>query len=149
MRRVGSNETYVGQIPLQLFRDNKFSQKLYLDEATRIVFEGLENLKVSKAEPINVCSGYLLSKASDGLRSKGFNLSIQRIVGKTQKLAENEFVKSLVKMGVEDEINVSKMRSFKRLLSWVREDLPERERFVKTGWKSWTKYGKVYNDHEN
>jgi hypothetical protein len=142
MRRVNSDEIFVEEIPLQLFQNDKFNKQLYLDEAAKIVFEGLKALKVSKTELIHVCTGYIFSKASKELKSEGFDLSNRRITGKTQELAEREFVKSLVRLGIGDEANVLKMRNFNSLLRWVRENLRGRERFVKTGWKSWAKYRK-------
>ncbi len=61
----------------------------------------------------------------------------RRITGATQELAEEEFLKSLSRLGVGDPEEVAEMRSFDAFLDWVLEDLEERERFVKTGWKAW------------
>jgi hypothetical protein len=71
------------------------------------------------------------------LVEEGYTLEGVKIVGPTQELAEREFLKSLVRLGIGDMTTVASMRSFNSFLAWVHEDLEGRERFVKTGWTSW------------
>lgn len=142
MRRADTGESYVGEIPLEFFKEGAFEKKLYLKKAVDIIFKGIEALKVDIAEPIHICTGYVLSRAAEELRKQGYSIVLRKIKGETQLLAEREFVKSLVRLGVECEEEVEKMRSFKSLLRWVMEDLQHRERYVKTGWRSWLKYKK-------
>lgn len=137
MRRVETGEHHVGEVPLELFKGNAFKNKQYLERAVGIVLDGVAALKVKKVEPIYVCSGYILSRARDELKKMGFKVSQRRIEGATQELAEREYIRSLVRLGVGDEEIVAGMRSFNSFLSWVREDLEHRERFVKTGWSAW------------
>lgn len=137
MRRVGTGESYVGEVPLEMFRGATFGEKRYLEIAEEIVMKGVEALRVSKSEPIRICTGYILSKAREALKEEGYNVVERRITGETQALAEDEFVKSLSRLGVGDLEEVAEMRSFDAFLEWVLEDLEERERFVKTGWKAW------------
>jgi len=137
MRRVESGEAYVGEIPLDVFRGDAFGEKLYLHEAIRIVGEGIEGLEVAKDEPMRVCTGYILSGVREALGREGYTVVPSKITGVTQELAEEEFVKSLVRLGVGGEAEVRRMRRFSSLLKWVRQDLEGRERFVKTGWKAW------------
>lgn len=142
MRRVDSGESYVEEISLEFFKEGAFEKKLYLNQAVDIIFKGVEALKVDEAEPIHICTGYILSKAVEELRKRGYSVVLRKIKGETQLLAEREFVKSLVRLGVGCEEEVEKMRSFKSLLRWVMQDLEHRERYVKTGWRSWLKYRK-------
>ena len=137
MRRVESGEAYVGEIPLDVFRGGAFGEKLYLHEAIRIVGEGIERLGIAKDEPMRVCTGYILSGVREALGREGYTVVPSKITGATQELAEEEFVKSLVRLGVGGEAEVRRMRRFSSLLKWVRQDLEGRERFVKTGWKAW------------
>jgi len=137
MRRVESGESYVGEIPLDLFRGDAFGGKLYLREAIRIVGEGVEKLCVSKDEPIRVCTGYILSGVREALEREGYTVVPSRITGAAQELAEEEFVRSLVRLGVAGEAEVRRMRRFSSFIRWVLADLEGRERFVKTGWKAW------------
>ena len=137
MRRVETGETYVGEILLQLFQGEAFKRQLYLDGATELVQEGVVALNVSMEEPIHICKGYILSRARESLKEKGFNVVSATIRGETQTLAEEEFIRSLARMGVGDESTIAGMRSFNGFLRWVLEDLDERERYVKTGWPAW------------
>jgi len=137
MRRVETGETYVGEVPLALFQDEAFKRKKYLDEAVEIVIKGLKNLGISQDEPIHICSGYILMTAREALKERGFKVTQKRIAGTTQELAEEEYIRSLVKLGVGDMDEVADMRSFNSFLIWVHEDLEGRERFVKTGWSAW------------
>jgi hypothetical protein len=137
MRRVETGEHYTGEVPLELFRQGAFEEKRYLDKAVEIVQRGIEALKVTRAEPIRVCSGYILSKVREELEAGGFMVTQSKITGLTQELAEREYVRSLVRLGVGWEREVAGMRGFDSFLSWVHEDLERRERYVKTGWHSW------------
>ena len=137
MRRVETGETYVGEVPLELFRGEAFKAQLYLGRAAELVQRGVEALNVSREETIRICTGYILSKASEALREGGFKVVADRIRGETQALAEREFIRSLAGMGVGDEATVQGMRSFDAFLGWVLEDLDGRERYVKTGWRAW------------
>jgi hypothetical protein len=60
-----------------------------------------------------------------------------KIMGLTQELAEREYLKSIVRLGVGDMSTVASMRSFNSFLTWVHQDLEAGERYVKTGWSSW------------
>jgi hypothetical protein len=139
MRRVETGESYSGEISLDLFQGALFKTKEYLVQALKVVSEGMERLRVSQDEPIHICTGYILSKAQEALIEEGYIVESVKIVGSTQELAEREFLKSLVRLGIGDMVTVASMRSFNSFLAWVREDLEERERFVKTGWASWAR----------
>lgn len=142
MRRVETGETYVGEVSLHLFQGEAFKRQLYLEKAADLVLGGVEVLSVSKEEPIHICTGYILSKAREELRDKGFKVVPMRIWGETQALAEREFIRSLARMGVGDESTITGMRSFNAFLRWVLEDLDARERYVKTGWPAWPRLRK-------
>jgi len=142
MRRVETGESYVGEVPLELFREESFKGKGYLDRASDLIREGIEELKVARTEPIHICSGYILSKSRQVLDSKGYTVVNRKIAGSTQELAEAEFVRSLVRLGVGDRATVSSMRSFDSFLGWVLDDIGVRERFVKTGWSAWSRLKK-------
>lgn len=139
MRRVETGEAYSGEVPLDLFQGHTFREKKYLGKGVQIVLNGARALSISPHEEIRICTGYVLSKAREVLRERGYNVLRAKIVGETQELAEKEFIKSLRRLGVGDEETVAGMRSFNGFLSWVRGDLSMRERFVKTGWPSWPK----------
>ncbi len=132
----------MGEIPIDEFRGKKFSEKGYLMRALDIVAKGMEKLVVSKEEPIHICTGYILSSVRDALNREGYNVITAKITGPTQELAEREFLKSLVRLGIGDMKKVSTMRNFNSFLTWVHNDLESREQFVKTGWSSWSRHRK-------
>jgi hypothetical protein len=140
MRRVETDEFHVGEIPLELFREPEFKYKGYLRVATQILLEGIDELGVTPGEPLHICTGYVFSSAKETLRELGYRVKEVKITGATQELAERAFVESLVGLGVGRIGEVAGMRSFDGFLEWVHEDLEQRERFVKTGWKSWAKH---------
>ena len=137
MRRVETGESYSGEISLDLFRVNVFKTKEYLVQALRVVTEGVEKLQISHDEPIHICTGYILSRAREALTEEGYIVESDKIMGLTQELAEREYLKSLVRLGVGDMSIVASIRSFNSFLAWVHQDLEARERYVKTGWSSW------------
>ena len=137
MRRVETGEQHVGEVPLEMFQGSRFKDKDYLDRALEIVQDGIEALNVGKGEPVHICRGYILSKAREVLEASGYNVVHTKIEGRTQELAESEFISSLVRLDVGGKEEVARMRSFNAFLDWVHEDLEVRESFVKTGWKAW------------
>ena len=99
--------------------------------------EGAEALNIEKDEPIHICTGYILSEVRKALYNEGYNVIPSRIVGETQELAEDEFIKHLSRLGVGKPNYVKELRGFNNFLTWVLRDVDKRERFVKTGWKAW------------
>lgn len=139
MRRLGTNEKYVGEVPVEAFQGSAFKAKAYLPHVLRIVREGAEVLNITKNEPIHVCTGYILSEVRKSLANEGYKVVPSRIVSVTQKLAEEEYFKHLSRLGVGTLDQAQKLRGFDSFLSWVLRDVDKRERFVKTGWKAWSR----------
>jgi len=140
MRRVETGESHVGEIPLELFREPEFKYKEYLRYTTQILLEGIDELGVARGESLHICTGYIFSSAKETLMELGYRIKEVKITGATQELAEKTFVESLVRLGVGGYREIEGMRSFDGFLDWVHDDLEHRERFVKTGWKSWAKH---------
>ena len=136
LRRIESDERFVGEISLKAFQGTTFEDKQYLLEVLKVVREGVLALGVTQDEPIRVCTGYILSGVRNALLNEGFKVIPTRIVGITQKYAEEEFIKSLVRLNVGSLSEVKAIRSFKGYLEWIFKDLKNREHLVKTGWKS-------------
>lgn len=138
LRRIETGENHIGEIPLQLFQNDEFKRKKYLDEAYRIVLDGLKKLNVSKNEKVKICSGYVLSRARIRLIKDGYRVEISKIVGETQILAEETYLKTLEKYGVDSSkfTLTSGALRFRKLIEWVLEDPVIRVRYVKSGWKA-------------
>ncbi len=137
MRRIDTNEKYIGEVPVVAFQGQAFKNKAYLPHVLRIVREGTEALIITKDEPIHVCTGYILSDVRKALAKEGYTIVPSRIVGTTQKLAEEEYIKHLSRLGVGTPDQAKTLRGFNNFLSWVLRDFDKRERLVKTGWKAW------------
>ena len=138
MRRVDTDEFFSDEIPIELFQSD-FKYKIYLRKAIEIILKGIDQLDVKKNESLHICTGYVFTDAQETLKELGYRVVEAKIVGKTQELAEAEFAKSLVRLGVAEYHEVREMRSFDKFLQWVHMDLDNREQFVKTGWKSWSR----------
>src|SRR5512138_3016704 len=91
MRRLGRNDKYVGEVPVEAFQGQAFKAKMYLPHVLRIVREGAEFLGIEKDEPVHVCTGYILSEVRKALANEGYRVVPSRIVGATQELAEAEY----------------------------------------------------------
>ena len=137
MRRLGTNEKYVGEVPLEAFQGQAFKAKAYLPHVLRVVREGAEALSIDKDEPVRVCTGYILSEVRKALTNEGYKVVPSRIVGATQELAEEEYVKHISRLGVGTPDQAKRIRGFDSSLAWVLRDVDKRERLVKTGWKAW------------
>ena len=140
LNRVETDEDYTDEIPSELFKQDEFSYKIYLRYATHIILEGLDILNVNKSEEIHICTGYIFDHAKDTLRELGYQIIEKKIVGKTQTIAEKAFIESLVKQDIGTYKEIAEMRSFNGFLAWVKQDLENREKHVKTGWKNWIKH---------
>lgn len=101
-------------------------------------------MSVGSEEPIHVCTGYVLSRVRQVLSERGYRVVPSKIVGETQRMAEETFVKSLTRIEVHGTPIDSGKRRFLSLLNWVQEDIEEREKFVKTGWRFWKRFKRGY-----
>jgi hypothetical protein len=137
MRRVETNENHVGVIPLELFQENHFKYKVYLRHTLQVILDGIDNLKISKDEPIHICTGYIFKNARESLKQLGYQTVEAKIIGATQTLAEIEFLNHLERLGLGKASELRNIRSFNGFLDWLREDPENRKQYFKTGWKSW------------
>jgi len=139
MRRIGTNEKFVGEVPVEAFQGPAFKAKAYLSYVLRIVREGVESMGIKKDEPIHVCTGYILSEVRKSLTNEGYKVIPSKITGVTQEFAEEEYIKHLSRLGVGTTDQARRLRGFDKFLAWVLRDVDKRERLVKTGWKAWPK----------
>jgi hypothetical protein len=139
MRRLGRNERYVGEVPVEAFQGEAFKAKAYLPHVLRIVREGAEVLGIDKDEPVHVCTGYILSEVRKALTNEGYKVVPSRIIGVTQEFAEEEYIRHLSRLGVGAPETARRIRGFDKSLAWVLRDVDKRERLVKTGWKAWSR----------
>jgi hypothetical protein len=144
--REETGEYVVKMIDVSHFRPPNFARKTYLKEALRLAREALEELKVTKDEEIEICTGSVLSEIVLTLTGEGYKVKPTRIEGKLQDLIENSLLDYYALLGVPREtLTVESGRDrFYALIRWVMEDFDGREKYVKTGWKSWNNKWKYW-----
>jgi len=131
---------YLGEIPVEYFKEDTFGQKLYLDKAWEIVSMGVKALGVSKSDAIYCCSGYVLAKSRDELTKLGFNVKVESHAERQAHfLVEGALMDYLqgidapVAQLLPEDSNRARARNFRTLLNWAYAD-PTRMKYVKTGW---------------
>ena len=138
----GTGEFYSEIIPVKFFKGKKFKSKGYLNEAYRIVIEGLGI--ILSDDKITICRGYILSKVREYFdRYRGYKWKTGEIGQPLQGYLENVFSDSLKKIGIKAKSEGAHCLSFDDQLKWVKAR-KTRVKYVKTGWESWKKkYSKL------
>lgn len=132
--RPETDEFACGTVDLRFFRGQAFKRKEYLQETTQVIQELLERLGANGDEPIEMCTGYIFD---DARRSLGHRVKQRKITGRLQELIETVARDYLLDMDVPIDGAKPGSGHFMACFRWVAEDLGKREKFVKTGWKSW------------
>jgi len=135
---VTNKRHVIKEIPVEYFQGELFTTKAYMDKSRELVKEALVELDVNDSDDIefHVCTGYVNNAIASFLMEKNFKVVRCKIEGETQCLVErvyDSFVKDLTGLSSVPPSG----RRFFTLLKWVREDLANREKYVKTGWRSW------------
>jgi hypothetical protein len=124
------------RIPVSSFQSPNFENKQYLDDAVKIANEIIEVMRPDEETHFKVCSGYILSSIRRHLVERGFHVKKVQITGELQELVERSYIKWCKEVGVPAE-SLQAKRRFSTFLKWIAENPTEREKLVKTGWKSW------------
>jgi hypothetical protein len=124
------------RIPVSSFQPPKFEKKQYLDDAVKIADEILKVMHPDMETRFKVCSGFILSGIREHLAERGFHVEKVEITGELQELVERSYIQWCKDVGVPVESLRPRTR-FWTFLNWVKESPIEREKLVKTGWKSW------------
>lgn len=139
--RPDTNEYYFDIIPVELYSNENFKKKLYLDEVVKIVARAFNALQVDKNEQIDVCRGYMFDNLKKWFKEKGYSWNSIQITGRAQEIIEQNFELYTIHLGLpEMYIKFTKYPfHFHKLLRWVLADYDSRIGLCKTGWKSWQK----------
>jgi len=130
-------------VDVRYFQPPIFCQKLYLKQASKIVFSLLNRLKIMIDEPILVCRSYIFDEAVKDLRQRfGVDL-IQKIkvTGLPQLFTETAYLDELRNLGyspIEDR-EERRAKSFFHMMRWLKRN-PEKMKYAKTGWPRLSKY---------
>ncbi|MBD3253938.1 MAG: hypothetical protein GF383_02545 [Candidatus Lokiarchaeota archaeon] len=118
--------------------DNKGPEKYIL----KMVKDGLKALKFNKTQDkIEICRGNCFDLVREWFDVEGIKHEPALVEGKLQDAVEGRLVNHLRKLGVKNR-KLSKDSGATRyfvLFNWVCNNLPKREKFVKTGFPSWNK----------
>lgn len=139
--RPETNEYYFDIIPVELYNNENFKKKLYLDEAVKIVKTAVENFNVQKSETIEICRGYMFERVKTWLEKKGYSWYCTQITGRVQEVVERNFELYTERLGLPWQyIKYTHYPfHFHKLLRWVYADFDYRIKHCKVGWQSWQK----------
>lgn len=130
-------------VDVQYFQPPIFSQKLYLKQASVVVFSLLNRLKITTDEPIFICRSYIFDEAVKDLRQKYGVDRIEKIkvTGEPQLFTETAYLDELRNLGYTPIENreEKRARSFFHMMRWLKRN-PEKMKYAKTGWPRLSKY---------
>jgi hypothetical protein len=146
--RKETEEIYYDIVPIENFNLETFKKKTYLESARDIVETGFRQLKVTRDEEIEICSGCIHDRTAKWLKEEGYKLTVTKIDGNAQHKGEDMFNEYLRSLGapdpppiVNETVDEYKAQFF-YLMDWVREDPQGRKPLCKTGWKYFIKFFK-------
>lgn len=114
---------------MEHFHNPQFKEQTYLQRAYELIEDIFDELDVDHSWKIFICRGYVLSGARDKLREQGFDVHETVITGEAQKFAEKEYMRLLENLGCP--------RHQTLMRKWLKDDLPNRAQYAKTGWKAY------------
>lgn len=130
-------------VDVRYFQPPIFHKKLYLKQASKIVFSLINRLKIMIDEPILVCRSYIFDEAVKDLRLKFGVDRIQKIkvTGEPQLFTETAYLDELRNLGYNPIENREEKRakSFFHMMRWLKRN-PEKMKYAKTGWPRLLKY---------
>lgn len=124
------------RIPVSSFQAFNFNNKKYLDDAVKIAEEIVEVMRLDSGTRFKVCSLYVLSDVRKHLAERGFHVEKVETSGELRELVDRSYIQWCREVGVPVE-NLQQKNRFSTFLRWIAENPAEREKLVKTGWKSW------------
>jgi len=137
--KLPSRQYVERKIPSSSFQAPNFENKRYLDDVVKIADEIVDVMQADKQTRFKVAhtiSGHILSGLQRRLKDKGFNVVEVESTGELRTKVEKSYIKWCVEAGIP----LKKLKGESRfwvLLKWVAEEPKNREKLVKTGWKSW------------
>lgn len=138
--RKETGEIILKNIPLELFQDDNWKNKMPLKKTVEVVKDGLNELKFNKdKEKILLCRGNIFDEVRNYFNENGISYDPAIIEGKLQDVVEGKLVQHLRELGVKSK-KLNKKSGAQRffvLFNWVSKDFFNREKYVKNGFKRW------------
>ena len=156
--RKETGELIFRTLPVDLFKNDNWKNKMPYKVAVDKVKEGLEALNFDKSkEKILLCRGNIFDEVRDYFDDVDKKYEPAIIDGKLQDAVEGRLIKHLRDdLGIRSK-NLTKKSGAKRyfvLFNWVSYNFYKREKYVKSGFKKWNtiwrersieKYEKIKN----
>lgn len=98
--REETGEYTYREIPVGLFQNGNFVSKAYYNVAYNIAPRLLDALKVSRDEPIMVCTGEVLEGIRQFLSDHKYNWRSGKITGPLQEKVETSLLENLNRLGI-------------------------------------------------
>lgn len=138
--RKETGELIFKTLPVELFQNENWKNKMPFKVVVDLVEEGLNELNFNRDnEKIEICRGNIFDQVRTYFEEEGIYYELATIEGQLQDAVEGKLVEHLRKLGVRSK-NLTTKSGAKRyfvLFNWVYRDFPNREKFVKTGFKKW------------
>ncbi len=153
--RVETGEFAVGLVAPTYFQDDDpqepdhYRRQDYLQAAAQVAAVCLAQLKAMPAEPIAICSGYVLEGVRVWLTAHGYRWQAAKITGALQELVERAFQAHLAELGCHIGFDLLTDHSKSGLcwwwqIAWLKSGNvnataadPARARVCKTGWSTY------------
>jgi hypothetical protein len=141
--RDSTREFTYDVIDVKYFRDNFFSRKAYLTQASKIASKLLAELKPAPDEEIHICRGYIFDDVIEKLKKKyGEDRIIRvKVEGEAQDLTEISYLDEIRNLGYEplEERDNKRAKSFFHMMNWLKKN-PDMLKYAKTGWPRLQRY---------
>ena len=138
-------------IDVKYFRSQRFSRKEYLKQASKVVFELLNKLKLKPDEPIYICRGNIFDEAvKDLIRKYGKSRVFRiKVAGEPQRLTEIAYLDEIRNLGYSPlkERSEKRAKSFFHMMNWLKKN-PDKLRYAKTGWPRLSRYHLFRSYHQ-
>lgn len=130
-------------IDVKFFQLPLFEQKLYLKQASKIIFALLKKFHLQPNESIKICNSYLFDLAVKNLIDKYGDHRIHRIkvTGDPQYLTETAYLDEIRNLGYEplNKRETKRAKSFFHMMNWLKHN-PDKMKYAKTGWPRLSRY---------
>ena len=155
--RTETGEFACDEIPVTFFQGEAFARKAYLEESRDVARRVLEQLRVGKGEPIEICTGYVLEGVRSMLDADGYtSWRTGKITGALQDKIEHDLLSRVRALGVQTDyatLTTKQGLYFYQCVKWLKggnlsavHPVPERELLCKTGWATYRAW--AYNPYE-
>ncbi len=154
--RTETGEFACDEIPVAFFQGEAFARKAYLEESYGVARRVLDQLRVGKDEPIEICTGYVLEGVRAMLDVDGYSWRAGKITGALQDKIEHDLLNRVRALGVQTDyatLTTKQGLYFYQCVKWLKggnlnaaRPVPERELLCKTGWATYRAW--AYNSYE-